>query len=294
VKLQAFRQSKVSGKLLRGKKLARDKDKACLHLSMFNLGHLCDELGALLQPMCQTSYGRRLIRDIESHKKAMEKMNEESVQLFIKKIAPLRGEPEVEIQKIIGRYVSPFDRILIEEISTDLKLVSKFISVQIDARNKLDHYLSSLEDPPVNADLRSKIRADCSRALLILGVDKDLIVEAQRILKPFNVMFRRKRNPDLMNAGVLLVQHFRNHGSSKGESIRRAYDLLSIWAPNNISTSLHSFHVRINRHLLHNMRDRRIPFIIPVVSARASIAPSSSAMSLTMLSRGERVLALGG
>ncbi len=216
---------------------------------MFNLGHLCDELRALLQPMHQRSYGRRLIRDIDGHKKAMEKMSEESVQRVRKEIAPPPSLREEEIQQIIGRYVSPFDKILVEVVSADLEEVSKTINAQIIARNSLDHYLNSLEDPPMNAELRSKIRADCTRAVLILGIDKDLIVEAQRILKPFSVMFRRKRNPAFIEAGVLLVRLFKKHGSSEVESIRRAYDLLSIWAPDNISSSLHSFRVRINRYL---------------------------------------------
>jgi hypothetical protein len=248
---QAVSKSKsgISVKPLPGKKLARRKNKTRLHLSMFNLGHLCDELCVLLQPMHQRSYGKRLIRDIEGHKRAMGKMSEEPVLRFRKEIAIVPGLLEGEIQQIIGRYVSPFDKILIEEISTDLKIVSNIISGQIDARNKLGHYSLSIEDPPLNSDLRVKIRVDCSRASVHLELDKGLIVEAERMLKPFSMVVRRKRNPALMEADVLLVQLFKKHGSSKGESIRRTYDLLSIWAPNNMSSSLHSFHVRINRHL---------------------------------------------
>lgn len=208
---------------------------------MFRFGNLCDQLISLLRPMDERSYGRRLIRDIEGHKKAMNKMDEDLRHEVRAHPAPFQDK----ILAIVGRYISPLNKMFVEIIAEDLWEVSKIITTQIVYQSKLDHYLDSVNDPPVNPELRM----ECTYALLILACDKATIEEAKRKLKPYEGILRLKRNPDFMKAAVELVRLFRMRGGSKAESIQGAYEILKFWAPESMSPSLHGFQVRIHKYL---------------------------------------------
>ena len=220
--------------------------------SMFNLGLLCDELSTLLQPMRHKYFGMGLIHQFRKYRKDLDEMGRANAEEFVH--CMMANAPSqvlgAEIITILSTYVSCLDRGLIQLISGDLARELKIIQDQIVKRKALAHYAHGVKHPSLEEDLIIKILVDSGLALESLEADKKLVVAAQQKLKPFLPLLRRTRNPYIQLAGIGLVSVFMKQGFPKPTSIELAYGFLKGFTQQNGPSSLHSFHVSINR-LLH-------------------------------------------
>jgi hypothetical protein len=221
---------------------------------LFNLGFLCDELAALLQPLRHTYFATRLSERLLQYKKELEKMGKSFSEEFecsvLTSASPEIRPSVLEIQSILWCHLSELDRALIQLVSEALEREFKIIQGQIAKRKSLIYYTHSIKNPPLEQELIVGILVDSSRAVESLEADRKLVLQARQKVEQYLPLLRPKRDPNIQIAGIRLVGVFFKQGIPKTTSIKLAYDFLKAADPERAPSSLHSFHVIINR-ILH-------------------------------------------